>query len=277
MVTNDKMFDLNNKNIIITGAAGLLGTFFCEAIIEYNGNPIALDIDNLKLKLLKKNIKEKYKKDILTFNIDITNEKQIKNNSIKLNKKLEKIDALINNAAFNPNLNNRKNKFHNNKLENFDLIQWQKELDITLTGSFLCSKYYGTIISKNKQGGTIINISSDLGIIAPNQDLYKNINKDGIRYYKPVSYSVVKSGIIGLTRYLSTYWSHKNIRCNALCPGGIEVDQPLNFKKRISNLIPLKRMAKKEDYLSTIIWMLSDKSSYLNGAIISVDGGRTAW
>ena len=117
-----------------------------------------------------------------------------------------------------------------------------------------------------------------MGIIAPNQNLYK---KNGLPEHsqpvKPVTYSVVKFGLVGLTKYLSTYWAHKNVRCNAICPGGIENGQDENFLEKIHELIPLGRMAKTNEYNATILWMLSDGASYLNGATISIDGGRTAW
>ena len=142
---------------------------------------------------------------------------------------------------------------------------------VGLTGSFLCTKCFGNLIAKNRNGGSIINISSDLGLIGPKQSLYSKKN------FKPVSYSVVKSGIIGLTKYTSTYWADKNIRCNAICPGGIKNNQPEAFLKKINKEIPLGRLAKKDEYQGVIVWILSDASSYLNGAVIPIDGGRTAW
>ena len=133
-------------------------------------------------------------------------------------------------------------------------------------------------MSKQKTGGVIVNISSDLGLMAPDQRLYmKEGTPIGRQTVKPVTYSVVKSGLIGLTRYLATYWPEKNVRCNAMCPGGIENDQPSEFLKKVSSRIPMNRLAEINEYQGTLIWMLSDASSYLNGAIIAVDGGRTAW
>ena len=138
-------------------------------------------------------------------------------------------------------------------------------------------KYYGNEISNNPNGGSIVNISSDLGLIAPDQELYMEEdlpnNKQPV---KPVTYSIVKSGIIGLTRYLATYWPKSKVRCNALCPGGIENNQSEEFLNKISKKIPMGRLAKAEEYQGTIICYY-DASSYLNGAIISVDGGRTVW
>jgi NAD(P)-dependent dehydrogenase (short-subunit alcohol dehydrogenase family) len=115
-------------------------------------------------------------------------------------------------------------------------------------------------------------------LIAPDQRLYA---KDGIaddkQNVKPVTYSVVKTGLIGLTRYLATYWADKNVRCNAMCPGGVENGQPEDFLKEVNKRIPMGRMANANEYQGTLLWMLSDASSYLNGAIVPVDGGRTAW
>jgi NAD(P)-dependent dehydrogenase (short-subunit alcohol dehydrogenase family) len=155
---------------------------------------------------------------------------------------------------------------------------WNQDIEVGLTGAFLCAKYYGYQISKNLEGGSIINISSDLGLIAPDQKLYMH---EGLleeqQPVKPVSYSVVKAGIIGLTRYLSTYWSDKNVRCNAMCLGGVENNLPDNFMKKVVTKIPMNRLAKSNEYQGSLVWMLSDASSYLNGAIIPIEGGRTAW
>ena len=127
------------------------------------------------------------------------------------------------------------------------------------------------------QGGVIVNISSDLGLIAPNQEIYKNeLKGNDNQPVKPVTYSVIKSGIIGLTRYTATYWPTK-VRCNCLCPGGIENGQNKSFIEKVSKLIPMGRLAKHEEYKSALIFMLSNASSYMNGAIISIDGGRTVW
>jgi NAD(P)-dependent dehydrogenase (short-subunit alcohol dehydrogenase family) len=169
-------------------------------------------------------------------------------------------------------------KVNFSRLENFPLDIWCDDIAVGLTGSFLCAKHYGYQISKNANGGSIVNISSDLGLISPDQRLY---SKPGIlenqQSVKPITYSIVKTGIIGLTRYLSTYWADKNVRCNAICPGGVENGQPEEFLKDVSSKIPLGRLANSGEYQGVLIWMLSDASNYLNGAIIPVDGGRTAW
>jgi len=262
---------LKNKIIVITGAAGFLGQNFTKKIIESGGVPILIDNNKSNLIKFANNIQNEYNFKPKFYCIDITKEKKIKETSIKIIKIYKKIDALINNAANNPAMKGNNLK---SRLEKYDLNTWNEDIAVSLTGSFLCSKYFGNLINKNKSGGVIINISSDLGLIAPNQDLYKNKNQ--ISSVKPVSYSVTKHGIIGLTRYLSTYWPTK-VRSNAICPAGIYNNHDNNFVNRISTLIPMKRMANVDEVSNLLIYLLSSSSTYINGAIIPIDGGRTAW
>jgi NAD(P)-dependent dehydrogenase (short-subunit alcohol dehydrogenase family) len=273
----EKLFRLDNKIVVITGATGLLGKKHAEAVACYGGTPILLDLCQGSIDNLAKKINTKYNTNAIGFAINITNEKEIKNNAKLLIDKYGKIDGLVNNAANNPKVENSV-EVNFSRLESFPIDVWNDDLNVGLTGSFLCSKYYGYEISQNSGGGSIVNISSDLGLIAPDQRLYK---KDSINDYlqnvKPVTYSVVKSGLIGLTRYMATYWAEKGVRCNAMCPGGVENGQPSDFLNKVSSRIPMNRLAKAHEYQGTLIWMLSDASSYLNGAIIPVDGGRTSW
>ena len=273
----ENIFRLDEKVIVITGAAGLLGKKHAEAIACYGGIPILIDIDENKLDIVVNEINENYQINCKGYVVDITVEEQIKENITELIKDYGKVDGLINNAANNPKIE-KKNDIEFSRLENFAEHTWNNDIDVGLKGAFLCSKYYGNEISNNPNGGSIVIISSDLGLIAPDQELYMEEdlpnNKQPV---KPVTYSIVKSGIIGLTRYLATYWPKSKVRCNALCPGGIENNQSEEFLNKISKKIPMGRLAKAEEYQGTIIWLLSDASSYLNGAIISVDGGRTVW
>ena len=224
-----------------------------------------------------KNLQVKYKNKPTYFKCDITKYKQLINAYNKIKKKFNNIDGLVNNAANNPKVEDNKSK-NFSKLENFPLETWNKDIAVGLTGAWLCSKHFGSEIAKNKNGGSIVNISSDLGLIGPDQRIYKKKNvPENMNSVKPVTYSVVKSGLIGLTRYLSTYWADKGVRCNAICPGGVKNGQSDEFINLISDRIPMGRLAKSDEYQGTLLWMLSDASSYLNGAIVPVDGGRTAW
>ena len=273
----DKLFRLDNKIIVITGATGLLGRKHAEAVACYGGTPILLDLSQQVIDDFANELNTKYKVDSVGFAIDITNEKAIESNAKLLMKKFGKIDGLVNNAANNPKVEDSKD-VNFSRLENFPLNIWNDDIAVGLTGAFLCAKHYGYQIAQNPQGGSIVNISSDLGLIAPDQRLYKkeNVNEDK-QNVKPVTYSVVKTGLIGLTRYLATYWADKNVRCNALCPGGVENGQPDDFLKEVNKRIPMGRMANSDEYQGALLWMLSDASSYLNGAIVPIEGGRTAW
>jgi NAD(P)-dependent dehydrogenase (short-subunit alcohol dehydrogenase family) len=272
-----ELFSLKGKVIVITGAAGLLGRKHAEVIAAYGGTPILIDLENQKLDAMALRLSEKYSVKSTGYVVDISNESQIKANSIKIIEKYGKIDGLINNAANNPKVENSSEK-NFSRIENFSIDDWNKDISVGLTGSFLCAKHYGYLISQNQKGGVIVNISSDLGLIAPDQRLYRQKGvAESLQPVKPVTYSVVKTGLIGLTRYLATYWADKNVRCNAMCPGGVENGQPESFLNKVHSRIPMNRLAQPNEYQGTLLWMLSDASSYLNGAIISVDGGRTVW
>ena len=273
----DNLFSLDGKVIVITGAAGLLGKQHAKAVAAFNGIPVLIDISIDPLKELCDQIREAYSIDCMISEVDISNEKSIKENTEEILQKYGKIDGLILNAANNPKMEQSSTK-NFSRLENFPINVWNQDLEVGLTGSFLCAKHYGKAISNNPNGGSIVSISSDLGLISPDQRLYEKDNiSDDLQSVKPITYSVVKTGLIGLTRYLSTYWAKKGVRVNAICPGGVENNQPEEFLEKLITRIPLGRMARIDEYQGIIVWMLSDASSYLNGAIIPIDGGRTTW
>ena len=249
-------FNLDNKNVLITGGSGFLGSQIVEAFLCEGSNVFIID--------LKKPLK---KSSALFFKSDISNEKSLLKILGYFKKKKIQLDVLINNAAIDYNPNKSKN--NKLKLENFSNNLWDKDLSVSLKGSYLCTKIFGTYMSKFNRGA-ILNVSSDLGIIAPDQRIYKKS-----KFIKPVTYSVVKHGIIGLTKYTAAYWGKNNIRCNAIAPGGIYNGQDSSFIRNINKLIPLRRMAKKNEYNGLILFLCSEISSYLTGSIVVADGGRT--
>ena len=181
------------------------------------------------------------------------------------------INALVNNADINSKFNDLS---ENLRIENLNLNFWEKHINAGLTGNFLISSLYYIYLCKFNLTGQIINISSDLGIISPDQRLYEDTKKTFKQQnVKPISYSVVKHGLIGITKYFSTY-DTKRLRCNAIAFGGVKVNDK-KFEKRVSELIPLNRMANAEEYITTMQYLLSPKSSYVNGSTLIVDGGRT--
>ena len=174
---------------------------------------------------------------------------------------------LINGAA-RDHIPSKKKKIKKIRLENFSEKVWTEDLNVGLTGSLLTTKIFGSYMASKKRG--ILNISSDLGIIAPNQEIYRKS-----KFIKPISYSVIKHGIIGLTKYTASYWAKKNIRCNAIAPGGIFNNQDKNFLNEIKKVIPMGRMAKKNEYNDLVLFLCSKSSSYLTGSVVISDGGRT--
>lgn len=133
-------------------------------------------------------------------------------------------------------------------------------------------------MAQSGKGGVILNIASDLSVISPDQRLYRKAGvPEESQPVKPVTYSVIKSGLVGLTRYIATYWADRGVRCNALSPGGVYTGQPEEFVQRLTSLIPLGRIAARDEYRSAIQFLCSDASIYLNGHNLVMDGGRSIW
>lgn len=257
---------------LITGSAGLLGEFHAYALLEIGHNLVITDLNLIKLKKLRRKLKKKYPHNlILSFRMDVTSEKSIESIKRKVKKQNGVVNNLINNAAIDAKIKGAKNSL----FENFNLNKWNKEVNVGLTGAMLCSKIFGREMLKEKVSGTIINIASDLSVIAPNQNLYKVKNQP--KFIKPVTYSVIKHGIVGLTKYLASYWGHKNIRVNSLSPGSVLNDQSKLLQKNLIREIPMKRLAKRNEYMGAIQFLSSNKSNYMTGQNIIIDGGRSIW
>ncbi len=271
-------FNMNDRTALITGAAGLLGVQHAYALLECGASVVLVDLDKDKLEIAYSKLSKTFSKDkIYTKTLNLVNEDEI----IKLSKELIEQDVLtnilINNAAIDFKIKENDQFNDNSRLENFTLDRWNLEVNVGLTSAFLCSKIFGFQMSESELGGVILNIASDLSVISPDQRLYKlDENSTKNHPVKPVTYSVIKSGLIGLTKYLSTYWPNK-VRVNALSPGGIFNGQNQRFVKKIEALIPMGRMAKIDEYHAAIQFLCSDASEYMNGQNLIIDGGRTVW
>lgn len=265
-------YDLRNKYCLITGAAGLLGEEHAHSLLEINANVILTDIDIKKLNFVKKRLIKKYPMSkIFITKMDVSKESSIKKVVKNLKKKKVKLYCLINNAAIDAKIKKNQKMSNSSSFEKVLLQDWERHLSVGLTGAMLCSKYFGRMIVSNKNGGVIINVASDLSVIAPNHRIYSK----GV--FKPVMYSVVKHGIIGLTKYLATYWNNKKLRCNAISPGPIQSNQPKKFIKKLKFQIPLNRLASKNEYRGAIQFLCSDASNYMTGQNLIIDGGRSVW
>lgn len=270
-------FDLTGRVAIITGGAGLLGAKHAEAVAEMGGIPVLLDLQGEKANELAGQVSARFGVEACGLTTDITQRAAIEDSLSEILTTFGRVDVLINNAASNPKMEGTTSDWQWTRLENFPLDLWNQDVSVGLTGSFLCSQVFGSEMAR-RGGGVILNVASDLAVIAPDQRIYR---LPGIPEHqqptKSVSYSVVKAGLLGLTRYLATYWAHRGIRVNALSPGGVYDNQDADFVQRLSSLIPLARMARGDEYKAAVIFLVSDASSYMTGANLVIDGGRTCW
>ena len=261
-----KLFDLSDKTIVLTGAAGYLGKNYVDGLSQVGANVVLSDINYQGCKKIEKQMREKYDVDPLSVKLDLTDSKSIKCMVSKITKKYSSIDVLINNAAYQGNDRIRKTPF-----EELPLDDWNEAISVNLTGIFLICQQVGKIMKK--QGtGNIINISSTYGLVAPDQRIYSNSGQNAGSFY-----SATKSAVINLTRYLASYWANTGIRVNTLSPGGVKRNQVKSFIKNYSKKTMLGRMAEQDEYVGAIIFLASDASSYMTGSNLIIDGGWTAW
>ncbi len=251
------------KTVIITGAGGLLGKAFVGTLLKKNLNVMAIDNNLSSLKSLSRNHENR---NLNFMKVNLLNENEINNAKNKTLKNFGTIDYLINCAALDAKVN--KKKLILDKFENFKISRWQKELDLNLKITFLSCKIFGSHMAKKKFGG-IVNLGSDLTVISPNQKIYNN------KYIKPITYSVAKFGVLGMTKYLSSYWAKKNVRVNCLSPGPVNHKQPKFLKKNILEITPQKKILNKNDLSDIVAFLCSEKSTYITGQNFLVDGGRT--
>lgn len=270
------LFRLDGRVAVITGGGGLLGYHHAATIAGLGGRPVLIDIDAKALAANLGRLADESGCQALGLEADITDLDALQMASERLLASHGRVDILINNAARNPKVESAGDKDFS-RLEHFPWEQWQLDLNVGLGGAFNCAKVFGTQMAR-QGGGVIVNIASDLGVIAPDQRLYR-IEGRAVEQQpvKPVTYSVVKHGLIGLTKYLATYWCEQGVRCNALSPGGVYAGQNDVFVSKLSQLIPLGRMAEADEYRGALAFLCSDASSYMNGANLVIDGGRSTW
>lgn len=262
-----RVFDLKNKTVILTGAAGLLGTQYAHVLSEMSANVILVDHESKKNKKLESTLKKKYHTHPMSFDIDITKQHSVQKLKNDVLSEYKKIDVLINNAAFKP----KDNLQNASSFELYPLELWEKYLATNLTGAFLCSQEIGKVMVKQNKG-VIVNISSIYGNVGVDHRIYGKSNLS-----TPASYAATKGALINLTRYLAAYWHGKNIRVNTLSLGGVFNNQDKKFVKKYSEKTMLGRMAMKEEYNGALLFLVSDASSYMTGANLIIDGGWTAW
>ncbi len=265
--SSDSFFDLTGRVAVVTGAAGLLGREFVRALALAGAQVAAADI-------LPAVPSDTELGRVLAVETDVTSPDSLEGLVSRLEREAGRIDILVNSAALDPKFDPGAAGQHTTAFEDYPLAAWHQALSVNLTGMFLaCQAVSRTMLRQGS--GSIINICSTYGLVGPDQRIYQ---RDGEPpRYKPVSYSVTKAGVLGLTRYLAAYFAGHNIRVNALTPGGVYNDHDDEFVRRYSARTLLGRMARRDEMNGAVLFLASDASSYMTGANLVVDGGWTAW
>lgn len=265
------MYSLKNKIALVTGAIGLLGKEHCTALKNAGATVVVCDLDKEKCDSFAIELGN----NSIGLSLDVTEKSSIEKARDEVLQRFGKIDILVNNAAINEKVEDGVNILEATRFENLSVDIFRRSLDVNITGVFLCSQIFGAVMAEVKSG-TIINIASTYGIVAPDQSLYRD-NQNNQTFFKSPAYPTTKSAVIGFTKYLASYWGHTGVRVNTLSPGGVENNQAEYFILKYSEKTPLGRMAKSNDFAGAIVFLASDASKYMTGANLVVDGGFTIW
>ncbi|NIP50510.1 MAG: SDR family oxidoreductase [Aliifodinibius sp.] len=266
--TTTEFFRLDGKVAIITGAAGLLGKQHAIALSDFGANVILSDIKMDICEKLARQVNKRCQSKVNAIFCDVTKLSSWERLMDSVLSTFDKVDILVNNAAFTNQ--SRSDNFGSSFVE-FPLVDWNQILNVNLTGTFLGCQVVGKHMLSRKSG-SIINIASLYGVVSPNHRIYCDT---GIS--QPAAYSISKSGVIALTRYLGTLWASKGVRVNCITPGGIWNNHIKLFSSRYAELSPIGRMAKSEEIRGALVYLASPASAYCTGHNIIVDGGWTAW
>lgn len=272
------LFKLDGRVALVTGAAGLLGSEFCRCLAQAGAAVVVADLNADAAAELAQSIRQSGGQ-ATAVQVDVTNPVSVRHMVAETIDGFSRLDVLVNCAVLDPkfdpqHLEAAHPSTGSGAFENYPLESWDQALSVNLTGVFLCCQ--AAVQPMLAQGkGAIINISSIYGLVGPDQRLYQRPGQP--RQYKPVYYSVTKAGILGLTNYLATYYSGKNIRVNCLTPGGVFNNHDQEFLQAYAVRTVLGRMAQKDEMNGALLFLASDASSYMTGANLVVDGGWTAW
>lgn len=261
-------FDLTGKVAVVTGAAGQIGGEYVRALLDAGASVAGLD---LNLKNPKSILVEIKSEKFFPVEADITKKESLTAALNAIVDKLGEPAILVNNAAIDAPPN--AGEANTGPFEDYPESAWDAMMAVNLKGMFLSCQLIGGRMAA-KAGGSVINISSIYGILSPDQRIYEYKPKT---FFKPVAYSVTKSGVLNLTRYLATYWAKKKVRVNTLTLAGVFNNQDETFLRNYTAKVPLGRMANADEYNGALLFLASDASSYMTGGNLIMDGGFSAW
>lgn len=267
------LFDLTGRVAIVTGGAGLLGSEFARSLAQAGASVAVADLDERKGREVAQELRA-MDLGALPVTVDVRDPVSVASMVDRTLGEWGRVDILVNSAALDPKVGPDDRGELAHTFEDFPLKAWNRALEVNLTGLFLCSQAVSRPMLEGGRG-VMINICSTYGLVGPDQRIYQREGEPA--QFKPVYYSVTKAGVLGLTRYLAAYYAGKNLRVNALTPGGIRANQDPKFVEEYSARTILGRMAREDEMNAALLFLASDASSYMTGANLVVDGGWTAW
>ncbi len=267
------LFDLTGKVAIVTGGAGILGSHFCEGLVAHGARVAIVDVFEDKAKDLAQRLASQYDADVRGFACNVADSDSVSAMVEEVVGAFGEITVLHNNAAAK---SSDLLKFFA-PFEDYSLEEWREIMSVNIDGMFLMDKFVGKQMVKQGKGGSIIHTASIYGVVAPDNRIYEGSEYMGVGINTPAVYAASKAAVIGLSRFLSTYWASHNIRVNTLTPGGNESGQNETFKSKYSARVPLGRMGNPPEMVGALVYLASEASSYVTGQNIIVDGGWTAW
>jgi NAD(P)-dependent dehydrogenase (short-subunit alcohol dehydrogenase family) len=268
-----QQFDLKGKVAVITGGAGILGRHFCAGLAESGACVAIIDIDGKAARKLAEELTATYGVKVSGYSCDVSNVDSVKQIASQVVMDFGRVDILHNNAA---SKSDDLGAFFA-PFEDYEISEWRKVMSVNLDGMFLMAQAFGKIMVTQGFGGSIIQTASIYGVQGPDQRIYDGSLYMGQQINTPAVYSASKAGVIGLTKYLATYWAQYGVRVNTLTPGGVESGQNDVFRQKYSARVPLKRMSKPDEMVGALLYLASDASSYVTGQNIIVDGGLNCW
>lgn len=267
------MFSLHGKTAVVTGGSGVLGRHFCAGLAEAGANLAVVDINGVAARKFAEDLMERYGVRAMGLECDVSSPLDVKRMLDAVLDEFGSVQVLHNNAA---SKSDDLTAFFA-PVETYSLDEWRKVMAVNIDGMFLVAQAVGTQMARQGDGGSIIQTSSIYGIMAPDARIYEGSNYMGLSINTPPVYSASKAAVVGLTRYLATYWASHRIRVNALVPGGVQSGQNDTFVSKYSERIPMRRMAQPSEMVGALLFLASDAASYVTGQCLVVDGGLSAW